>query len=87
MLQSRRGFLSGLGGALTTAFVAEAQAFVRKGAKPLLLRQPDVQHTLYWYLPKGSEKPVLCLDASPFAALPQPTRQEFIHGICMRLLS
>jgi len=39
----------------------------------------------YWYLPKGSNAPLLCLDGSPFIVPPLPTWREFIHGICMRL--
>jgi hypothetical protein len=85
MLQSRRGFLIGAGSLLTAAFVTEAQAFVRQAAKPLLAEQVEAQHTLYWYLPKGSNAPLLCLDGSPFIVPPPPTWREFIHGICMRL--
>ena len=86
MLQSRRGFLIGAGSLLTAAFVTEAQAFVRRAAKPLLAEQVEAQHTLYWYLPKGSNAPLLCLDGSPFIVPPPPTWREFIHGICMRLI-
>jgi hypothetical protein len=85
MLQSRRGFLIGAGSLLTAAFVTEAQAFVRQATKPLLAEQVGAQHTLYWYLPKGSNAPLLCLDGSPFIVPPPPTWREFIHGICMRL--
>ena len=53
MLQSRRGFLIGAGTLLTAAFVAEAQAIVHETAKPLLVKQTEVRHTLYWYLPKA----------------------------------
>ena len=85
MLQSRRGFLIGAGSLLTAAFVTEAQAFVRQAAKPLLAEQVEAQHTLYWYLPEGSNAPLLCLGGSPFIVPPPPTWREFIHGICMRL--
>ena len=70
---------------MTAAFVTEAQAFVRQATKPLLAEQVGAQHTLYWYLPKGSNAPLLCLDGSPFIVPPPPTWREFIHGICMRL--
>ena len=57
MLQSRRGFLIGLGSVLTTAFVAEAEALVRETCTPLLAQPPQVRHTLYWHLPEGSNAP------------------------------
>ena len=85
MLQSRRGFLIGAGSLLTAAFVSEAQAFVRQAAKPLLAEQVEAQHTLYWYLPKGSNAPLLCLDDSPFIVPPPPTWLEFLRGLCTRL--
>jgi hypothetical protein len=85
MLQSRRGFLIGTGSLLTAAFVDEAQAFVLQKAKPLLAVQSEVRHTLYWYLPKGSVAPLLCLDGSPFAVTPPPPWREFLHGLCVRL--
>jgi hypothetical protein len=58
MLQSRRGFLVGAGAVLATAFVKDAE-FVHATGKPLLVKQSEVPHTLYWYLPKGSNTPLL----------------------------
>jgi hypothetical protein len=85
MLQSRRGFLIGAGSLLTTAFVAEAQAFVNEAAKPLLVRPAEVRKTLYWYLPRGSDAPMLCLDGSLFIAPPPPPWREFLCDLCVRL--
>jgi hypothetical protein len=82
---SRRGFLIGTGGLLTLAFVADAREFVHATGKPLLVKQSEVRHTLYWYLPKGSNAPLLCLDGSPFIVPPLPTWREFICGVCARL--
>jgi hypothetical protein len=85
VLQSRRGFLIGLGSVLTTAFVSDAREFVHTTGKPLLVEQSEVRHTLYWYLPKGSNAPLLCLDGSPFIVPPPPTWLEFLRGLCTRL--
>ena len=69
MLQSRRGFLAGLGNLLTGAFIADAEAFVRETCRPLLTPPPEVRQTLYWYLPDGSNAPMVprCV-ASHYAA-------------------
>jgi len=82
MLQSRRGFLIGLGSVLTTAFVAEAEALVRETCTPLLAQPPQVRHTLYWHLPEGSNAPLLCLDGSPHIMLPPPTWREYLNSLC-----
>jgi hypothetical protein len=84
MLQSRRGFLIGIGSLLTTAFVAEAQSFVRETFTPLLPQPPDVRQTLYWYLREGSDAPVMCLDASPHLP-PPPTWREYLDSVCAQL--
>jgi len=78
MLQSRRGFLAGLGNLLTGAFIADAEAFVRETCRPLLTPPPEVRQTLYWYLPDGSDAPAMCLDASPHLP-PPPTWREFLN--------
>jgi hypothetical protein len=49
MLQSRRGFLIGAGSLLTTAFVKDAQSFIRAKGRPLLVPPKQVLQTLYWY--------------------------------------
>ena len=81
MRPSPRGFLIGLGGLLTTAFVAEAQSLVRETFTPLLAQPPDVRQTLYWYLPEGSDAPMLCLDGSPHIMPPPPTWREHLDGV------
>ena len=85
MLLSRRGFLIGAGAVLTTALVKDAREFVQATGEPPLAKQPEVRHTLYWYLPKGSNAPLLCLDGSPFIMPPPPTWHEFLRGLCTRL--
>jgi hypothetical protein len=66
--------------------VREGRAeFVHSTGKPLLLKQSEVRHTLYWYLPKGSNAPLLCLDGSPFIVPSAPTWREFLSGVCSRL--
>ena len=70
---------------LTTVFVAEAQSFVRETLTPLLAQPPDVRQTLYWYLPEGSEAPMLCLDGSPHIMPPPPTWREHLDGVCALL--
>ncbi len=81
MLQSRRGFLIGVGAALTTAFVKDAQEFVHATGKPLLVKQSEARDTLYWYLPEDSNAPLLCLDGPPFIVPPPPTWREFLRGL------
>ena len=48
MLQSRRGFLIGVGAMLTTAFVKDARSFIHRNSQPLLTSPPQVVETLYW---------------------------------------
>ena len=81
MLQSRRGFLIGAGSLLTTAFVAEAQAFVRKAAMPLLVQPPQTQETLYWCSSEGSNELLLSLDGSPYVMPPPPTWREYLNRV------
>jgi len=85
MLQSRRGFLIGAGSLLTAAFVLDAREFVDATGKPLLVKQSEARHMLYWYMPEGSNAPLLCLNGSPFIVPPPPTWLEFIRGLCTRL--
>ena len=85
MLRSRRGFLIGAGAVLTAAFVKDVSEFVQATGEPLLVKQSEVRHTLYWYLPKGSNAPVLCLNGSPFIVPPAPTWREFLSDLCTRL--
>ena len=48
MLQSRRGFLIGVGAMLTTAFVKDARSFIHRNSQPLLTSPPQVVETMYW---------------------------------------
>ena len=49
MLQSRRGFLIGVAGLLTTAFVSDARSIIRRTGRPLLASPSQVAQTLHWY--------------------------------------
>jgi hypothetical protein len=49
MLQSRRGFLIGRGSLLTTAFVGDERALIRRTGEPLLPSPVQITQTLYWY--------------------------------------
>ena len=49
MLQSRRGFLVGVGSLLTAAFVKEARSCIRTSGRPLLATPKQVAQTMYWY--------------------------------------
>ena len=48
MLQSRRGFLIGVGGLLTAAFVDGASTFASKTGLPLLIAPPEPKYWLFW---------------------------------------
>ena len=81
MLQSRRGFLIGVGAVLTTAFVSDARAFIRRKEAPLLAAPPRTAHTLYWDWPDGLE-PQLFLDGEPEVIAPEPpTWREFLKSL------
>ena len=49
MLQSRRGFLIGVGAMLTTAFVKDARSFIHRNNQPLLTSPSQVVETMYWH--------------------------------------
>ena len=49
MLQSRRGFLIGVAGLLTAAFVSDARSIIRRTGRPLLASPSQVAQTLHWY--------------------------------------
>ena len=76
MLQSRRGFLIGIGSLLTTAFVADARSFIRTNGRPLLARPQQVLQTLYWY-ENGDDRYLLTLGEWTNEAPPAPTWREF----------
>jgi hypothetical protein len=75
MLQSRRGFLIGVGAVLTTAFVKDARSFIHRAREPLLVPPSQVAETLYWYeIPDEGFQ--LTLGPWSFAP-PPPTWREF----------
>jgi hypothetical protein len=78
MLQSRRGFLIGVGAVLTTAFVKDARSFIHRNNRPLLASPSQVAQTLYWYeLPDEGYQ--LTLGPWDYAPPPPTWRQFFIN--------
>src|SRR4029077_9204095 len=76
MLQSRRGFLIGAGGELTTAaFVKDARSFIHRTSQPLLASPSQVVETMYWHeIPDEGYQ----LTRGPWSfAPPPPTWREF----------
>ena len=79
---SRRGFLIGTGGLLTTAFMKDARAFIRRKEVPLLAAPPRTAHTLYWDWPDGLDEPQLFLDDEPEVIAPEPpTWRVFLNSM------
>jgi hypothetical protein len=76
MLQSRRGFLIGLGSVLTTAFVKEATAVVRSTGLPLLIAPAEPQLYLFWMQGRLALGP-----ARKYEQPPQPTWREFLTDL------
>src|SRR4051794_5026836 len=75
MLQSRRGFLIGVGAVLTAALVKDAQSFIDRTNQPLLVPTPQVAETMYWHeIPDEGYQ--LTLGPWSFAP-PPPTWREF----------
>src|SRR4051794_27522669 len=75
MLQSRRGFLIGVGAVLTTAFVNDARSFIHQTSQPLLASPSEVIETMYWHeIPDEGYQ----LRLGPWSfAPPAPTWREF----------
>ena len=75
MLQSRRGFLIGVGAVLTTAFVKDARSFIHRNNQPLLSSPSQVVETLYWHeIPDEGYQ----LTLGPWSvAPPPPTWRKF----------
>ena len=48
MLQTRRGFLIGVGAVLTMAFVNDARSFIQRMSQPLA-SPSQVVDTMYWH--------------------------------------
>src|SRR5436190_23123615 len=79
---SRRGFLIGTVGLLTTAFVGDARAFIRRNEAPLFAVPPSTVHTLYWDWPDGLDEPQLFLDDEPEVTAPEPpTWRMFLNSM------
>src|SRR5262245_37888557 len=76
MLQSRRGFLIGAGSLLTTAFVSDARAFIRRTSQPLLASPAQIAQTIHWY-ENGEDGYLLSLGPYTIDAPPAPTWREF----------
>ena len=77
MLQSRRGFLVGVGSLLTAAFVKEARSFIRTSGRPLLARPKQVAQTMYWY-EDGGEGHLLTLGEWTHEPPPAPSWRELL---------
>ena len=78
MMQSRRGFLIGAGSLLTSAFVSDARAFIRRTNQPLLVSPAQVAQSLYWYDFDGDEQGyLLSLGKWRDQPPPPPTWREF----------
>ncbi|MDX8483166.1 hypothetical protein RFN28_32645 [Mesorhizobium sp. VK24D] len=75
---SRRGFLIGAGGLLTSAFLGDAQAFVHRTGKPLLASPAEVAETMYWY-ENGEQGLMLTIGRWVFCP-PPPTWREFFEA-------
>jgi hypothetical protein len=75
---SRRGFLIGVGGLLTTAFVKDAKAFVRRNEQPLLVPPPHIAETLYWY-DNGDQGLLLTIGKWHFCPEPPTWREFFVN--------
>jgi hypothetical protein len=84
MLQSRRGFLIGVGAVLTTAFVKDARSFIHRNNQPLLTSPSQVAETMYWCeIPDEGYQ----LTLGPWSiAPPPPTWRKFFvsEGIAHR---
>ncbi|TIT00224.1 hypothetical protein [Mesorhizobium sp.] len=72
---TRRGFLIGAGGLLTTAFAKDAQSFIRRTGQPLLAPPVEVAETMYWY--DGGEQGYLLTIGPWDFCPPPPTWREF----------
>ena len=77
MLQSRRGFLIGVGAVLTAAFVKDARSFIDSTNQPLLMPPSQVVETMYWHeIPDEGYQ--LTLGPWSFAPPPPTWRKFFV---------
>ena len=77
MLQSRRGFLIGVGAVLTAAFVKDAHSFIDRTNQPLLVPPSQVVETMYWHeIPDEGYQ--LTLGPWSFAPAPPTWRKFFV---------
>lgn len=72
---SRRGFLIGAGSLLTVTFIKDAQSFVLRNEKPLLVSPSQTAETLFWY-DNDEQGLLLTLGEWQFCP-PPPTWREF----------
>ena len=75
---SRRGFLIGVGGLLTTAFVKDAKAFVLRNEQPLLVPPPQIAQTMFWY-DNGEQGLMLTIGDWDFCPEPPTWREFFVE--------
>jgi hypothetical protein len=81
MLQSRRGFLIGVGTVLTTEFVKDARSFIHRNSQPLLASSSQMTETIYWYeIPDEGYQ--LALGPWTYAP-PPPTWRRFFIDQCI----
>jgi hypothetical protein len=77
MLQSRRGFLIGVGSLLTAAFVKDARSFIRTNGRPLFATPKQVAQTMYTY-ENGDEGYLLTLGEWTDEPPPAPSWRELL---------
>jgi hypothetical protein len=77
MLQSRRGFLIGVGSLLTTAFISDARSFICRTSQPLLATPAEVAQTLCWYENDCDGTFMLTIGPWTMKAPPAPAWREF----------
>ena len=75
---TRRGFLVGATGLLTSAFVADAKTFIRLNDEPLLASPAQISETLCWY-DAADQGYTLTIGPWTFCP-PPPTWREFFVG-------
>jgi hypothetical protein len=84
---SRRSFLLGLTGLVTSAFVTQAKTHIIKTGRPMLLQPRRAEETLYLYegLCGERNKWLVCLGPYEHKEPPPPTWGEYLHSQGYRL--